>query len=303
MRLFLPIALMVSGQSSSEPPAPTVFEAGVISGPEHEAAPAFSPDGKSLYFQRSDGEHSTILVSNRVNGAWSTPITARFSGRWNDMEPAFSADGRYIIFVSSRPIDPAGRPIDGFFGGAIQKGGGGNLWRVDRRRDGSWGTPKRLPGTVNAGTNVFAPSLVADGTLFFMRPDPTTHRFRLYSSTPGPKGYQAAAPLPFSTGATTDVDPVVSRDGKVMVFGSGRAPAAGMDLFVSRRTPSGWSEPQHLGTRVNSPGSDAEPRLSPDERTLYFSSERKAVDSTADWNSGKYNIWAIPVAAALPAMR
>lgn len=301
MRLFLSIALTAFSQIASA--VPTVFEAGTISGPEHEAAPAFSPDEKSIYFQRSDSEHSTILTSDRVNGAWSAPVTAPFSGRWNDMEPAFSADGNYIVFASSRPIDPAGQPIDGFFGGVVQKGGGGNLWRVDRRRDGSWGTPRRLPDTVNAGTNVFAPSLLGDGTLFFMRPDPGTHRFRLYSSTPGPKGYQAAIPLPFSTGATTDVDPVVSRDGRFIVFASGRPPAVGMDLFVSRRTSAGWSEPQHLGVRVNSPGSDAEPRLSPDEQTLYFSSERKVADSTADWNSGKYNIWTIPIADALPPPR
>lgn len=192
--LALSLALIVPGPvDRTETPivlqsAPAVFEAGTISGPEHEAAPAFSPDGKSVYFQRSDGEHSTILVSDCLNGAWSAPVTASFSGRWNDMEPAFSADGSYIIFASSRPVDPVGQPIDGFFGGVVQKGGGGNLWRVDRRRDGSWGVPKRLPDTVNAGTNVFAPSLIADGTLFLMRPDPATRRFRLYSSAPGRKG-------------------------------------------------------------------------------------------------------------------
>lgn len=50
MRLFLPLALMAFGQSSPADLAPIVFEAGTISGPEHEAAPAFSPDGKSVFF-------------------------------------------------------------------------------------------------------------------------------------------------------------------------------------------------------------------------------------------------------------
>jgi len=56
-----------------------------------------------------------------------------------------------------------------------------------------------------------------------------------------------------------------------------------------------WGTPVHLGDLVNSPGSDAEARLSPDHKTLYFSSERLASGASSQprpsWDNGKYNIW------------
>ncbi|WP_266182326.1 hypothetical protein [Dyella humicola] len=60
--------------------APTVFAPGVISGPLHDSAPAFTPDGKTVFFSRSDGPHSSILVSHLKRGHWSPPSTAPFSG-------------------------------------------------------------------------------------------------------------------------------------------------------------------------------------------------------------------------------
>ena len=142
--------------------APQVFAPDVISGPDHDAAPAFSRDGRSVWFSRSDATRSTILESHRDGEHWSAPRTASFSGRWNDMEPAMSPDGRFLVFVSNRPADGAGPPLDGFFMGKSFPGGGGNLWRVDRVGAG-WGTPVRLPEAINASASTFAPSLAADG--------------------------------------------------------------------------------------------------------------------------------------------
>lgn len=289
---------------------PEVFAPGVISRAAHEAAPAFTPDGRTVYFQRSNPAQSTILGSHLGDGAWSTPVVAPFSGTWNDMEPAMAPDGSYMIFVSSRPITRDGKPIDGFFNGKRQPGQGGNLWRVDRR-PGGWGAPQRLPAVINAGTTVFAPSIARDGSLYFMHPDPKTGRFRLYRAQWRDGSYQAPQPLPFSTGASTDVDPAVDPDERFLVFGSGRAPASGMDLFIVFRGRKGWGTPVHMGDSVNAPGSDAEPRLSPDGRTLYFSSERLVPshfprtreqaehdnEAAATWNNGQYNIWYVDLAA------
>ena len=69
-----------------------------------------------------------------------------------------------------------------------------------------------------------------------------------------------------------------------------------MDLFIAFHDGTTWSAPRHLGDVVNSAGSDAEARLSPDARTLYFSSERRSQapsDRDAAWNNGKYNVWTV----------
>ena len=281
--------------------APLPFAPGVISGPEHDAAPAFSADGRTLWFSRSDGGASTILESRYDNGQWSAPRTAGFSGRWRDMEPAMAPGGDYLVFISNRPVAADGKPLDGDFGGKHYAEGGGNLWRVERRGDG-WGEPVHLPAIVNASSSTFAPSVARDGSLYFMHPSEDSGKFRLYRAQYRDGAYLAPVALPFSTGASTDVDPAVAPDESFIVFGSGRSPARGMDLFIAFRRCGEWGRPLHLGGRVNSAGSDAEPRLGIDGRTLYFSSERLAEDATgAAWNNGKYNIWQVALTPLLEA--
>lgn len=306
---ILPIG--ASGSIAAEVPA--VFAPGIISGGAHDSAPAFDPDGSAVYFTRSAPGVSVILVSNLTNGAWSAPVVAEFSGRWPDMEPAQSPDGSYLIFVSSRPADDAGPLIDGAFNGKAQIGQGGALWRVDQTEDG-WSPARRLPENINQGASVFAPSITRDGSLFFMKPDPTTGRFRLFRAQATVSGdYLDPEPLPFSDGTSTDVDPAVDPDERFIIFGSGRRPGRSVDLFISYRQDGGWSQPAALADAINSSGSDAEPRLSPDGSILYYSSERLAptafprsaadaaagADAMNSWNNGLYNIWSVPLAAAL----
>jgi hypothetical protein len=119
-----------------------------------------------------------------------------------------------------------------------------------------------------------------------------------------------AEPVSFSDGSSTDVDPAVALDETFIVFGSGREPAQGMDLFIAFREDDRWGTPVHMGTQVNSPGSDAEARLNPDYRTLYFSSERTLpvhfprtrdqaehdLTRIQSWDNGEYNIWQVSLA-------
>lgn len=287
-------------------PVPVLFAPGAISGPAHDSAPAFSPDGDTVYFTRSNAAQSTIFVSHRRDGHWREATIAPFSGEWNDMEPAFAPDGSYLVFVSNRPAAAGGDAVKGSFNGAVQKGG--NLWRVDRRGNG-WDVPERLPDAVNPNTSTFAPSVAGDGSLWFMTTDEQSGKFRLFRSQYRDGHYLAAVPLPFSDGSSTDVDPAVAPDESFVVFGSGRTPKRGIDLFIAYRDGTGWSAPQSLDD-VNGPGSDAEPRLSPDLKTLYFSSDRivpvafprnrrQAVQDSArmqGWDNGNYNIWAFPLA-------
>lgn len=292
--------------------APTVFAPGVVSGPAHDSAPAFSPDGRTLYFQRSSPQGATILVTHRQGAGWSKPEVAPFSGVWSDLEPSLAPDGNFLVFISNRPAQPGGAPLDGEYNGSRQPQGGGNLWRVDRKGDG-WGEPWRLPDPVNRNASTFATSVVADGSVYFMQPSEKTGKFRLFRSQLRDGVYQAPEPLSFSDGtsATSDVDPAVAADESFMVFGSGRAPARDMDLFIVFRERDGrWGIPRHLGEEVNAAGSDAEPRLGPDDRTLYFSSERatpivyprRRTDAVRDlariqaWDNGQYNIWQVSLA-------
>lgn len=282
---------------------PKIFAPGVISGPAHDSAPAFAPDGKTVIFGRSSAAASFLLISYKGEHGWSEPRIAPFSGQWLDMEPSMSPDGTYLIFASNRPAVPGGRPVDGEMDGKSQPGEGSNLWRVSRSLAG-WGEPVRLPDTVNASGSTYSPSVAGDGTLCFMRPDPATHRFQLFESS---SKYTEVHELTFSNG--TDVDPAVARE-SFIVFGSGRHAKKVIDLFITYRSRQGWGDPIYLGDSINSPESDAEPRLSPDNQTLYFSSDRivpvpkpipagkgiEVLRELSTWNKGQYNIWFVDLA-------
>src|SRR5450631_408361 len=190
---------------------PQVFAPGVISGAAHDSAPAFTPDGRTVYFGRGNNASDFILVSHLVKAKWSEPVIAPFSGSWLDMEPAMAPDGTYLIFASNRPASPGKPPIDGAINGKPQPGKGSNLWRVNRTQDG-WGAPVRLPDNINSSNSTYAPSVAGNGDLYFMRPDGEKSRFRLFKARFTSTEFETPTPLSFSDGQYTDVDPAVAPD-------------------------------------------------------------------------------------------
>ena len=69
-----------------------------------------------------------------------------------------------------------------------------------------------------------------------------------------------------------NLHPAVSSDGSLMVFSSDRLPTSGgLDLFVTRLTADGWSEPLNLGESINSSGHEWFPFLDK-MNNLWFSS-------------------------------
>jgi hypothetical protein len=290
-------------------PAPQIFAPGEVSGPANDGAPTFSPDGNTIFFTRSTQGWGMIVESHKVNGHWSRPALAPFSGEWPDTAPAMSPDGSYLVFESNRPAATAasaGNPKDSKVVS--------NLWRVDRVGSG-WSTAKRLPDTVNIGSAIWKPSIAADGTIYFTSINAKGEK-RLYSSQYADGAYQQAQPLPFSDGATLDVDPEIAPDGSFLVFVSaGRMPGNTKDhLFIVVRNGGGWGPVtpiRYAGDEQGGYSTDDEPHLGPDHRTIYFSSDRaipvhfprspeQAQRDFQDledhgWFGGYANVWYLPV--------
>ena len=303
---------------ASSVPSPQIFAPGEISGPANDGAPTFSPDGNTLFFTRSAANWTVIVESHKVNGHWSRPMVAPFSGEWPDSSPALSPDGSYLVFQSTRPKIPLtdatrpkpGEPIPGVVS---------NLWRVDRVGSG-WSEPKRMPDAVNIpGYSIWKPSVAADGTVYLTAIDKQGNK-RIYSSAYKNDAYQEAQPLPFSDGTTMDVDPEIAPDGSFLVFVSaGRMPGNPKDhLFVVLKKGDGWGPVvpiRYLGDDKPTYSTDDEPRLGPDHRTLYFSSDRgisahfprthqqaqKDLERLDLWDNSNSNVWFIPISSWLGA--
>ncbi|MGZ4808271.1 MAG: TolB family protein, partial [Thermoanaerobaculia bacterium] len=77
---------------------------GVISTSADEFAGAITPDGRTIYFDRSIPRSVlyVICVSHLVNGRWTAPEVAPFSGQYRDSDPVLSPDGKRLYFASDR---------------------------------------------------------------------------------------------------------------------------------------------------------------------------------------------------------
>ena len=298
-------SMAVFAQTASLP-AVQVFAPGVISGPANDGSPTFSPDGKTLFFTRYAAHWNVILESHLVNGAWSEPVVAPFSGQWPDSSPTWSPDGTYLLFVSTRPKTPLkeapkpGAPIPGIVS---------NLWRVDRTATG-WSEPVRLPDEVNISGAIFKPSVAANGDVFLTVIGPGTAK-SIYVSLLRNGSYQRATLLPFSDGAKLDVDPAVAPDESFLVFSS--AGRAGDDsherLFLVKREGEHWGAPTMIryenDVTAYGASTDNEPTLGRDGVTLYFSSDRtepthfprtrakaeEDLERLNRWDNSNSNVW------------
>ncbi len=283
-------------------PAPQIFAAGVISGPANDGSPTFSPDGDTLFFTRSTAAWGMILESDKVNGRWTKPRPAPFSGEWSDSSPGLSPDGSFLVFVSVRPAPGTS--------GSVRRIA--NLWRVDRVGSG-WSVPTRLPDTVNIGPSIWKPTIADNGSIYFVSIDEKGGK-RLFYSQYADAAYRPALPLPFSDGTTADVDPEIAPDGSFMVFcSSGRRAGDTKDhLYMVVKKGDGWGPVvpiRYAGDDKNGPSTDDEPHLGPDHRTLYFSSDRAVpvdfprsrkqaqedLDRLEMWDNSNSNVWFMPI--------
>ncbi|MGC1547596.1 MAG: hypothetical protein WA777_03635, partial [Rhodanobacter sp.] len=207
--LFVAICLSCSAALAVASPistTPEVFAPGTISGPLGEACPAFTPDGNTVYFDVG----SMILVSHRVHDVWSKPEVAPFSGQWLDHDPTMAPDGSYLVYVSNRSVAGDGKPLDATVQGKIRPGKGGNLWRVDRKGNG-WGDPVHLPAAVNASDRTYAPSIAADGSVYFIRPG-NDGKFHIFISAYRNGAYQPAEQVAVGDPTAQTHDPAIAPD-------------------------------------------------------------------------------------------
>src|SRR5688572_25645174 len=92
---------------------PRIFAEGVISAGD-ASCPTFTPDGRTIYFMRESTatrRHPldyTIMQSTYADGRWSVPVIAPFAGRYLDIDPFLSRDGRQLLFGSRRPLQDGG---------------------------------------------------------------------------------------------------------------------------------------------------------------------------------------------------
>jgi hypothetical protein len=267
--LCLTAGLLATAAVRPVVPAPATLQPVTLGGILHADSDdtlAFTPDGATVFFDRSEGTHKTIMVSRRVDGRWAAPQVASFSGHWFDQDPLVAPDGSYLLFNSDRPVRPGGKPLvqDYFVGGRAP---GSNLWRVDRKGDG-WSEPVWLGPVINDDVFIDFASLAADGTLYFMRFDPKARVMHTWRSRHHDGGYLPPERAGLGDPQVSTHDPAVAPDQSFIVFDYGKVKGGLGRLCIAFREGDHWSRPIDLGDAINRDlpwGA----HLAPDGLTLY----------------------------------
>ncbi len=130
----------------------------------HESTSAITKDGNTLYFTRNnfiDGKYIKdqkgiirlkIFKSVRVDGEWSKAEELSFnSDDYSVANPALSADEKTLYFASDMP----------------DSHGESDIFKVDIKDDGSFGTPENLGNNINTEARESFPFVTQDGILYF----------------------------------------------------------------------------------------------------------------------------------------
>jgi Tol biopolymer transport system component len=249
---------------------PSIFGKGVISTGDFDSHPAFTPDGKTLYFLRSTPNFNfwTILVSRFERGTWSMPEVAPFSGRYSDADPFVTSDGMRFYFISNRPV--TGKQKQDL-----------DIWVMEREGTG-WGEPKNLGAPVNSEGSEWYPTFTREGTLYFGsdraggkgRTD--LYRSRLVNGKYAePENLGDVINTQFN-----EFEPYIAPDESYLIFMAGGRPdgLGGFDLYISYNRQGQWMKPVNLGDKINSAGNEYSPMISPDGNYFFWASTRAFTD-------------------------
>jgi len=246
---------------------PRIFGEGLISTPDNEFGGVFTPDGKEFYFTKSIpvSYFYAIFVSRFVNGKWTTPEIAPFSGHSRDFDAVISPDGSKMLFISDRPVND--KPKTDY-----------DIWIMDRTPDG-WSEPRNLGEPIDTDGEEWFASFAANNTIYFAA-----------SERPGGKGgmdiYKSklvdgkySEPENLGPSINTEAEegePAIAADESFLIFASGGRPESpgNWDLYISYNENGSWTPAKHLGPMFNTSARDYSPRLTPDGKYLFFTSER-----------------------------
>jgi len=251
---------LVSPSSSATSPA------GFDTGQENQLGLTFSPDGNIAFWVAWDGDWGkddksgqTIYTSTLRRGNWSSPVPMAFSGEYSDSDPFVSPDGQWLYFVSDRPTSTDDLESDR------------NIWRYSLNGE----NPLEVL-SINSGEEEYSPVITASGALYFAsnrHSEPADGD--LYRAAPDGEGFRFPKALgPAINTSTGEWNIWVSEDEREILFEASSRPtnvSVPGDLYYSWRTRAGWTAAIPVAP-LNTRSSDLMPRLSPDGKTLYYTS-------------------------------
>jgi len=231
---------------------PLIFAPGIISTGMSESAIAVSPDGKEIFYTVHAGNSETIVTTKFINGSWTAPEVAPFSGKYMDGFPAMHPDGSKLYFHSYRPLDKGSQIADVV-----------NIWFVEKKGSG-WGEPKPIGSPINGNGFVCCPSVTKTGTLYYSKKTSDGGE-KIYRSRFVNGKYMEPEALPQQVNREKEqYHAVISPDERYLILPRDNY------LVSFRDEKDQWSDLIPLGDAVNQMRSGGCPSISSDGKYFFF---------------------------------
>ena len=245
---------------------PEIFAPNIVSTGMSELNACFSPDYAEFLFSVIMPGNIFVIMSMTYNGQqWSTPEVAGFSGEYSDADPFITADGKWLYFVSKRPVDSMQTPKLDW-----------DIWRVENI-NGEWAEPQHLDSDINSDKDDIYPSLTKEGTLYFSSGRGGGNNRDIYYARSNGSGFESCVKLNDTINKYWEGDIFISPDEDYMIFRTYGRPA-GNGLYITFNSSGDWSIPQNMGEEINKMGDEFCPMVDPDGKYFFFTSSHIIVN-------------------------
>ena len=233
-----------------------------INSTSSEYLPSFTAD-QIMVFSRRIGAQEDLFYSIYEKGNWKEPVPIEsINTPENEAAHSISADGQWLVFTMCNNDRSMGS-CDLF---------------ISQRLGNVWSKPQNIGHPINTQGWEAQPTLSADGSILIFASSRqggygdydlwVSHRNGMQWSSPENLG-------PTVNTAGKDETPFLHADGETLYFSSnGHLGMGNADLFVTRKTEQGWTEPLNLGYPINTENKEGAMSVTLNGLDAYYASDR-----------------------------
>lgn len=197
-----------------------------------------------------------------------------------DYQPFVPEDESFLVFSSRRKEGGSLEDESGIYGASVY---------ISKVLNGSFTKSKSIGAPINTGEgDEEVVGLSLSGDIMLLVYDNALSFADLYIAQADKKlNFRKAVAFDKSINSVAqEISAAISPDGNTLYFTSTRKEGyGGSDIYISHKLPNGnWAIAQNLGPEINTDADEDFPNISPDGKTLYFS-------STGHTSMGGYDIF------------
>ena len=236
-----------------------IFAPNIISTGMAEINSVFTSNYSEFYYSiRMPNRQLVIMVMKYDGEQWSEPKVASFSGEYSDADPFISYDGKWLYYISKRPIDSTQTAKEDW-----------DIWRCFKNGD-KWSNPERLGSEINNELDQTYPCLTLSGKLYFSSELIKNKKDIFYAENLG-KDFKTPVRLSETINSHWEGDIFISPKEEYMIFSSfGRKTGSG--LYITFNENGQWTLPKRMSEDINKTGREFCPIVSPDGLYFFFTS-------------------------------